>query len=223
VLLHRADLQQLDRLECLDEVPRPQVVGAGKMRIAFESMPARFPPDESPFKGLPDDRCQCDHWGPLAPFEPFTEALAQAGAAEALQPSDTGDAGARHRLFDAVDSTLPDLAARAPLLLVFDDFHWADRATLLLTSFLLRSTRAGPMLVLGTYRDTELGRHTPLTGAPAPSDSFRGSPPPVRSRTLADQHPERHPAHRSGRLGPAVGVARFRRCRVLHSFRKSDI
>jgi hypothetical protein len=26
-------------------------------------MPAQFPPDESPFKGLPDDRCQCDHWG----------------------------------------------------------------------------------------------------------------------------------------------------------------
>ena len=36
---------------------------AGEMRIAFESMPAQFPPDESPFKGLPGDRCQCDHWG----------------------------------------------------------------------------------------------------------------------------------------------------------------
>ena len=48
---------------------------------------------------------------------------------------------------------------------MIDDLHWADRGTLLLTSFLLRSTRAGPMLVLGTYRDTELGRHTPLTAA----------------------------------------------------------
>ena len=36
---------------------------AAGMRIAFESMPAHFPPDESPFKGLPGDRCQCDHWG----------------------------------------------------------------------------------------------------------------------------------------------------------------
>jgi hypothetical protein len=35
----------------------------GELRVAFESMPARFPPDESPFKGLPDDRCQCPHWG----------------------------------------------------------------------------------------------------------------------------------------------------------------
>ena len=102
---------------------------------------------------------------PLAPFEPFSEALAQAGSAEALQPGDTVDAGARHRLFGAVDSALTDLAAVAPLLLVIDDIHWADRGTLLLTSFLLRSTSAGPMLVIGTYRDTEIGRRTPLTAA----------------------------------------------------------
>jgi hypothetical protein len=38
-------------------------IDAGAMRIAFESMPAHFPPDESIFKGLPDDRCQCEHWG----------------------------------------------------------------------------------------------------------------------------------------------------------------
>jgi hypothetical protein len=28
-------------------------------------MPAQFPPDESPFKGLPDDRCQCDEICPV--------------------------------------------------------------------------------------------------------------------------------------------------------------
>ena len=38
-------------------------VDSGDFRIAFESMPSHFPPDESPFKGLPGDRCQCDHWG----------------------------------------------------------------------------------------------------------------------------------------------------------------
>jgi hypothetical protein len=38
-------------------------VDAAGIRIAFESMPAHFPPDESPFRGLPDDRCQCNHWG----------------------------------------------------------------------------------------------------------------------------------------------------------------
>jgi hypothetical protein len=42
-----------------------RTIDSGGIRIAFESMPAGFPPDESPFKGLPDDRCQCDHWGYL--------------------------------------------------------------------------------------------------------------------------------------------------------------
>ena len=101
---------------------------------------------------------------PLAPFEPFTEALTQAGVAQALAPgAATDDAGARHRLFDGVDSAITDLAARAPLLIVIDDLHWADPGSLLLTSFLLRSRRPGPILMLGTYRDTELGRNTPLT------------------------------------------------------------
>ncbi len=35
----------------------------GDWRVAFESMPANFPPDASPFAGLPDDRCQCRHLG----------------------------------------------------------------------------------------------------------------------------------------------------------------
>ena len=38
----------------------------GETRVAIETMPAHFPPDESPFKGLPDDRCQCPHWGYVA-------------------------------------------------------------------------------------------------------------------------------------------------------------
>lgn len=132
--------------------------GIGKTRLAHHFASAALADHATVLAG----RCSEE---PLAPFEPFTEALAQADAAEALQPGDTSDLGARHRLFDTVDSALTDLAARAPLLLVIDDFHWADRGTLLLTSFLLRSTRPGPLLVLGTYRDTELGRHTPLTAA----------------------------------------------------------
>jgi hypothetical protein len=53
-----------DELEptVIGEYEGRQIDAAG-VRIAFEAMPAQFPPDESPFKGLPDDRCQCDHWG----------------------------------------------------------------------------------------------------------------------------------------------------------------
>jgi RecA/RadA recombinase len=93
------------------------------------------------------------------------EALRQAGAPDALEPTDADAAGARHHLFDAVDRTFTDLAARAPLLLIVDDLHSADRGTLLLANFLLRSSRPAPILVAGTYRDTELGRRSPLTAA----------------------------------------------------------
>lgn len=40
-----------------------RMADSGDWRIAFESMPAQFPPDDSPFRGLPDDRCQCPHLG----------------------------------------------------------------------------------------------------------------------------------------------------------------
>jgi DNA-binding SARP family transcriptional activator len=132
--------------------------GVGKTRLAHRF--AREVADTGPPVLL--GRCFEE---PLAPFEPFAEALRQVRAADVLQPGLDPGAGARHRLFDAVDDSLARLAAERGLLLVIDDLHWADHATLLLTSFLLRSDRPAPLLVLGTYRDTELGRHSPLTGA----------------------------------------------------------
>jgi hypothetical protein len=67
-------------------------VDAGGLRIAFESMPSQFPPDESPFKGLPDDRCQCDHWGYLfkgsfrVTYHDEPDELVRAGEAYHLRP-----------------------------------------------------------------------------------------------------------------------------------------
>lgn len=67
-------------------------IDAGAMRIAFESMPAQFPPDESPFKGLPDDRCQCDHWGYLfkgsfeVRYKDGPKEIVRAGEAYHLRP-----------------------------------------------------------------------------------------------------------------------------------------
>lgn len=69
-----------------------RTVDAGAMRIAFESMPAHFPPDESPFAGLPDDRCQCDHWGYLfagsfrVAYTDGSEEIVTAGEAYHLRP-----------------------------------------------------------------------------------------------------------------------------------------
>src|SRR5690242_4037806 len=54
----KADLTPL----VLDEYEGRSADAAG-WRVAFETMPAGFPPDESLFAGLPDDRCQCLHVG----------------------------------------------------------------------------------------------------------------------------------------------------------------
>jgi len=64
----------------------------GDWRVAFERMPAHFPPDESPFKGLPDDRCQCLHLGVViegsftVSYLDGSEEVVRAGDAYSLAP-----------------------------------------------------------------------------------------------------------------------------------------
>jgi eukaryotic-like serine/threonine-protein kinase len=65
---------------------------------------------------------------------------------------------ARFRLFDAVAGLLKRAGETEPLLLVLDDLHWADRSSLSLLRFVARELRDARVLVLGTYRDVELGR-----------------------------------------------------------------
>jgi DNA-binding CsgD family transcriptional regulator len=61
----------------------------------------------------------------------------------------------RFRVFDAVTRFLRELAAPAGLVVVLDDLHWADRASVLLLGHLVRDLEPGRLLVLATYRDTE--------------------------------------------------------------------
>ena len=75
----------------------------------------------------------------------------------------TDAASDRARLFDAVDSLLAQISGTSPLLLVLDDLHWADPATLGLLRWILSSERGGSMLVLGIYRDTDVDRRHPLS------------------------------------------------------------
>ena len=72
-------------------------------------------------------------------------------------------AQARFRLFDAVASFWKRAAAVAPLLLVFDNLHWADASSLRLLEFLAPSLASSRVLVLITYRDIELSRQHPLS------------------------------------------------------------
>lgn len=72
--------------------------------------------------------------------------------------------GARFRLFDALATFLRKASRNQPLVLVLDDLHWADEPSLLLLQYLARELRDARVLLVGTYRDMEVGRHHPLAG-----------------------------------------------------------
>jgi len=69
---------------------------------------------------------------------------------------------ARFRLFDSVTSFLKRAGARQPLVLVVDDLHWADEASLHLLRFFVGEIHEARLLVVATYRDVELRRGHPL-------------------------------------------------------------
>ncbi len=75
----------------------------------------------------------------------------------------SGDAEAdQYRLFEAVDSWLATAAGTKGLVLVLDDIHWAARPTLLMLRHVLRSATQARLIIVATYRDTDLDRTHPL-------------------------------------------------------------
>ena len=54
------------------------------------------------------------------------------------------------------------LATHRPLVLLLDDLHWADDASVDLLRFVARSLAELPILVIATYRNDELTRRQPL-------------------------------------------------------------
>jgi DNA-binding CsgD family transcriptional regulator len=70
------------------------------------------------------------------------------------------ESGDRQQLFGAVLDTVS--WSNAPMLLVWEDMHWADHATLDLLRYLGRRISFLPLLLVLTYRDDEVGDQHPL-------------------------------------------------------------
>ena len=93
-------------------------------------------------------RCECevllgraiDLVGTELPYQPFVEALGEL-------PRETGS---QLRVFE---TALGRLTARAPVLLVLEDLHWADASTLDLVVFLAHNLHDRRVLLVGTCRD----------------------------------------------------------------------
>jgi hypothetical protein len=77
--------------------------------------------------------------------------------AAATTGDDAQDADLSHfRLSDALRALLHGVAARSRLVVVLDDLHAADRATLLTLQFLVGALRTLPVMIVGTHRDAEV-------------------------------------------------------------------
>jgi DNA-binding CsgD family transcriptional regulator/tetratricopeptide (TPR) repeat protein len=75
-------------------------------------------------------------------------------------PDHTGqpDQAAQARLFELLLGLLGRLGDQAPLVLVVEDLHWADRSTRDLLAFLVRNLRRERVLLMVTYRNDEPGQ-----------------------------------------------------------------
>jgi tetratricopeptide (TPR) repeat protein len=84
---------------------------------------------------------------------------------EVGEPVSIDPEGARFRLFDATASFLRRAAVVQPIVIVLDDLHAADASSLLLLEFVAQQLAEMRVLVLGLYRDVELGPEHPLSSA----------------------------------------------------------
>src|SRR5439155_784420 len=145
----------------------------------------------------------------------------------------------RRYLFNSLRTFLARAASARPAFVVFDDLHWADEPTLLLLEHLAEQLPEMPVLIVGTYRDTEVTPGHPLArtfdALTRPSLARRirrrrrGRPglhlraPRGPRRAAARRAPRRPRRSRTGPAGrPAVGRSRRGPAAVLPRAHPSD-
>jgi predicted ATPase len=96
----------------------------------------------------------CDSVTTAEPLGPILDALP-----ELAQTVDQDAGVSRLRLFRKVR----DVLSESPMLLVLEDVHWADEATLDILRYLGRRLADAELMILATFRSEELSRDHPLT------------------------------------------------------------
>jgi class 3 adenylate cyclase/tetratricopeptide (TPR) repeat protein len=102
-----------------------------------------------------------DHGGELTRLVP-----ALARQVPDCPPASTTDPDTeRYLTFGAVTGLLERATAVGPMVLVLDDLHWADMPTVRLLRYVTGTLAAGSLLLIGTYRSTEVTESHPLADA----------------------------------------------------------
>lgn len=189
------ELERLEQIRALAARSGPTHVlvggepGIGKTRLASELIGRAHRGGWNVLWG----RC---HEAALVPYEPFVEALRQYAAGlsshqlaqlahaagteflalapdlarrlprASLAPVPDDPQARRYRLFESVAEVLALAAAARPLVVALEDLQWADQGTVLLLTHVLARAGSLPLLVVGTYRSTEVSAGHPLEGLP---------------------------------------------------------
>jgi class 3 adenylate cyclase len=82
---------------------------------------------------------------------------------ELASPRESDPETERYLLYAAAAGLLAGAGEQEPLLLILDDLQWADGPTLSLLRHVVTSGAAMRVMVMGTYRDSNLSRDHPLT------------------------------------------------------------
>lgn len=124
--------------------------------------------------------------------------------AELPAPRQSDPETERYLLYAAIAGLLETAGEHEPLLLILDDLQWADSPTLSLLRHVVSAGSAMRVMVLGTYRDSDLSREHPLTALLADRALIaRGRPEDLdRARPMLEQA-----AETAERLG-AEGITR---------------
>jgi hypothetical protein len=96
---------------------------------------------------------------------------AEAGLQDVGPPGQPAPLAGRFERFHAASGALLEAAGAAPLVVVLDDLHWADPASIELAAFHARRARRSRQLLVATYRDVEIApgdphRHPPRLTPP---------------------------------------------------------
>ncbi len=109
--------------------------------------------------------------------EDLSEVAGVFPALRSLQPSPPGPttAAERFRAHHAVRDLIERLAGPQPLVLILEDLHWADGASVELVSHLLRRPPQAAVLVVASYRtgQADRGLETAIAAAAANGESVR--------------------------------------------------
>ena len=137
--------------------------GIGKTALA------NFIEREAHGRGVPVWVGHCYKFVATPPYRPWMESGIFDQRSEGVPPppmlgvgEESGAASSQAALFERMQEFLAAVTRQNPLVLILEDLHWSDPASLELLRFVSRNLNELRALLVVTYRDDEMTRQSPL-------------------------------------------------------------